>query len=109
MIVTERPYLDLRIWLRRYGSILLVAIAAGGLAWLLPQTVLFKITDISKDLKKTWAGLDVNNCLTNLQYYAPGMLLYDFLISLTAIAGLIILVCMRAWSRLSVFSLLWLS
>jgi hypothetical protein len=70
--------------------------------------MLFKIPDIAKNLEKVWIGLGARNYPGGLAYYAPGMLLYEFLISSAVITGVATIVSLRAWSRLALFSLFWL-
>lgn len=108
LIVTERAYLNARIWLERYASALVAAIIAGGLCWFASEMSLFTLAGIAKNMEKAWNGFDARDYLAGVQYYAPGLVLYDFLIILTAIAGLIAIVSLRAWSRLGLFCLLWL-
>jgi hypothetical protein len=107
LIVTERAYLELRIWLNRYGWILLAAVIVAGLSWLLSQLVLFKLTQIGRGLS-IGHGFHARDYVEGLRYFAPGMLLYEFSIGLIATAGLIIIILRWAWSRLALFSLLWL-
>ena len=66
------------------------------------------LAEIAKSTVKVWHGFGGPEYLASLQYYAPGVLLYEFLITLTAIAGLIAILSLRAWSRLALFSLVWL-
>jgi len=106
--VTDRAYLNLQIWLERYARAIVAAIVAGGLSWLVPQIGLSSLAEITKSTVKVWNGFGASEYLAGLQYYAPAVLLYEFLLTLTAIAGLIAIVCLRAWSRLALFSLMWL-
>jgi uncharacterized protein (TIGR03663 family) len=108
LIVTDRVYLNVRIWLARYASLLVAAIIAGGLSWLASEISLFRLIDLTKNMEKVWSGFSARDYLAGLQYYTPGIVLYDFLITLTAMTGLIAIVSWRARSRLALFSLLWL-
>jgi len=108
LIITDRIYLNVRIWLERYTSALVAAIIAAGLSWFASEMSLFRLTDVAKNMEKVWNGFGARDYLAGLQYYAPGIILYDFFITLTAITGLIAIVSLRAWSRLALFSLLWL-
>ena len=108
LIVTDRAYLNMRVWLERYAFALVAAIIAAGLSWFASEMSLFRLADVAKNIEKIWNGFGARDYLAGLQYYAPGMVLYDFLIALTAIIGLIAIVSLRAWSRLALFSLLWL-
>jgi uncharacterized protein (TIGR03663 family) len=108
LIITDRAYLNMRIWLERYASALIAAIIAAGLSWFASEMSLFRLTDVAKNMEKVWNGFSAHDYLAGLQYYVPGMVLYDFFITLTAITGLIAIVSLRAWSRLALFSLLWL-
>jgi hypothetical protein len=108
LIATERPYIDLRIWLRRYGAILLAAIVAAGASWLFSQIALFQLIAIGKDLGNVLLGFGARGYLKGLEYYAPGMILYEFSITLTTIAGVVVIVCSRARSAFAVFSIFWL-
>jgi len=107
-IVTNRAYLNMRVWLERHGLALVAAIIAAGLSWFASEISLFRLADVAKNMDKVWNGFSARDYLAGLQYYAPGMVLYDFFITLTAIAGLIAIISLRAWSRLALFSLLWL-
>jgi hypothetical protein len=108
LIVTERPYLDARIWLRRFSPMLVGAIVAAGLCWFGSELSLFRFADIAKEIEKFWRGFGTRDYLAGLQYYLPGILLYEFLITATALTGLVVIVSLRAWSRLALFSSLWL-
>lgn len=108
LIVTERVYLNVRVWMERHASALVAAISTAGLSWFASELSLFRLIDIAKNMEKVWNGFGARDYLTGLQYYAPGMVLYDFFITLTAITGLIAIVSLRAWSRLALFSILWL-
>lgn len=106
-IVSERPYLDLRIWLRRHGWMLFAATLVAGVFWLLSQLVVFTPSEIGKGMN---FGLrfGARDYLNSARYFAPGILLYEFSITVMAIMGVIIIVCRWAWSPLAVFSLFWL-
>jgi uncharacterized protein (TIGR03663 family) len=108
LIVTDRVYLNVRIWLARYASTLVAAIIAAGLSWFASEISLFRLIDVAKNMENVWNGFGTRDYLAGLQYYIPGMVFYDFFITLTAIAGLIAIVSLRVWSRLALFSLLWL-
>jgi uncharacterized protein (TIGR03663 family) len=107
-IVRNRVYLNVRIWLERYSATLVAAIIAAGLCGLAAEISLFRLTDIVKDIPKLWNGFSARDYLAGLQYYVPGIVLYDFLIIMTAAIGLVAIVFLRASSRLALFSLLWL-
>ena len=107
-IVSDRVYLNVRIWLERYSKTLLAAIIAAGLSWLAAEMSLFRLADIGKDIPQLWNGFSARDYQTALQYYVPGIVLYDFLITVTATIGLVAVVSLRASSRLALFSLLWL-
>ncbi|MBV8773903.1 MAG: hypothetical protein JO166_16480 [Deltaproteobacteria bacterium] len=106
-IVSVRPYLDLRIWLRRHASMLVAAMLLAGVVWLLSQLLVVTPTQIGKGMNfgLRFAARDYLNAA---RYFAPGLLLYEFSISLTAIMGVIILICRRTSSGLALFSLFWL-
>jgi hypothetical protein len=108
LIVKNRAYLNSRIWLVRYESALGGAIIAAGLFWFGSQIGLSSVSEIAKNTKNVWMGFRPHEYFAGLHYYLPGLLLYEFLIALTAIIGVIAIVTLRAWSRLAVFSLLWL-
>jgi uncharacterized protein (TIGR03663 family) len=108
LIITDRALLNVRIWLEHHASALVAAVIAGGLCWLVSEISLFRFAAIAKSMEKVWHGFDTPDYLAGLQYYAPGMALYDFLIILTAITGLIAIISLRAWSRLGLFCLLWM-
>jgi hypothetical protein len=108
LIVTERACINRRIWFQRYDWTLLVATAAAGLSWLASQMMLFKLPDIAKNLEKAWTGFGLRNYPGGLNYYVPGMLLYEFLTSLAALTGMAIVVSLCMRSRLALFSLFWL-
>jgi hypothetical protein len=108
LIVSDRVYLNLRVWMERHASALVAAIAAAGLAWFASEIILFRLSDIAKAVERVWSGFSARDYLAGLQYYVPGMVLYDFFIGLTAIIGLVAIVSLRAWSRLALFALVWL-
>jgi uncharacterized protein (TIGR03663 family) len=108
LIITDRAFLNVRIWLERHASALVAAVIAGGLCWLVSEISLFRFAAIAKSMEKVWHGFDTPDYLAGLQYYVPGMALYDFLIILAAIMGLIAIISLRARSRLGLFCLLWL-
>ncbi len=108
LIVSDRVYLNARIWLERHASLLVVSIIAATLSWCASEMSLFSLADMPKNVEKLWNGVGARNYPGGAQYYAPGILLYEFLITLTGITGLIAIVSLRAWSRLALFSLLWL-
>lgn len=108
MTVSDRIYLNVRIWLERYASALAAAIIVAGLSWFASEMSLFRLTDIAKNMEHVWNGFTERDYLAGLQYYTPGLLLYEFFIIVTAITGLIAIVSLRVWSRLALFSSLWL-
>jgi hypothetical protein len=108
LIVTDRAYLNLRIWLERYAAALVVVIVTAGLFWLGSQIGLSRVWEIASSSKKVWKDFGPREYFAGLEYYFPELVLYEFLISLTAITGLIAIVSLRVWSRLALFSLLWL-
>jgi uncharacterized protein (TIGR03663 family) len=107
LIFTKRAFLNARIWLKRYASSLIVAIVAAALLWCASEASLFKAVDIARNIKKLWLDFMVGNYLAGLKYYAPEVLLYDFLILLAAIFGLIVIVFLRQWSGFAAFCLFW--
>jgi hypothetical protein len=109
LIVSDRAYLNVRIWMERRASALVAAIVAGGLCWLGSEVSLFRLADVAKATAGVWNGFSIRDYIAGLQYYAPGVVLYEFLITLTAVTGLVTIVFMRGWSRLALFSLLWLA
>jgi predicted membrane-bound mannosyltransferase len=108
LIVTDRAYLNVRIWLRRYGWTLVPAIVVGSLSWVIPQIGLSSFSEIAKAIATVWNGFGAREYSAGLLYYAPAFLLYEFLIIPIAIAGLITIFSLRAWSRSALFSLVWL-
>jgi predicted membrane-bound mannosyltransferase len=108
LIVSNHACLNSRIWLVRYGSVLVGAIVAAGLFWFGSQAGLASVSRIVKNTENVWVGFRPHEYLAGLDYYVPGLLLYEFLIGLTAIIGVIAIVTLQAWSRLALFSLLWL-
>jgi hypothetical protein len=107
LLATDRAYLNSRIWLIRYGSALVGAIIAGGIVWFGSQIGLSSVGDIANNVKNVWIGFRPHDYVAGLHYYLPGLLLYDFLIGLTAIAGIGAAVTLQASSRLALFSILW--
>jgi hypothetical protein len=108
LIFTDRIYLNARIWLERYASALAAVIIVAGLSCFASEMSLFRLNDIAKNMQKVWNGFSERDYLAGVQYYAPGLLLYEFFIIVTAITGLVAIVSLRVWSRLALFSLLWL-
>jgi predicted membrane-bound mannosyltransferase len=108
LIVSDRVYLNVRIWLERYASLVAAAILAAAVFWFASEMSLFRLADVAKNVATVWTGMSVQNYLPGLLYYAPGIMLYEFLIILAGITGLIVIISLRAWSRLALFCLLWL-
>jgi hypothetical protein len=108
MVVSERPMLEFRIWLRRYRSNILIVCAVAVLTWLLPQAIFFKLTDIYENLRELSDGFSAHPYFRSLECYAPAMLLYEFLIVLAAILGLVTTLSRPPRSRVAFYSLGWM-
>jgi hypothetical protein len=109
LVGSKRVYLNLRIWLIRYGGTLLAAIVVAALCWWGTQIGLSSFAAIARNAEKVWRGFSWRDYLAGVRYYAPGILLYEFLIILTAVAGLVAIFLAPAWSNLKLFSLFWLA
>jgi predicted membrane-bound mannosyltransferase len=108
VVAMERPFLNLRIWLVRYASALVAAIGGAALAWFASEISLFRFAAVAENIERVCNGFATRNYLAGFQHYAPGLLLYEFLITVAAINGLIVIISWRTWSPLALFSLLWL-
>jgi hypothetical protein len=108
LLVTRRAILNARVWLVRHAPGVVAAIIAGGVSWLASEMSLFKPMAVVRNVERLWNDVRAPDYLASLRHYATGIVLYEFLITLVAITGLIAIFSLRAWSRFTFFSLLWL-
>ncbi len=107
LLVTDKVYFRVRVWLERYASLLVATIIAAALSWCASELILFKLPAVGHSVEKLWSEIGVRDYPAAFHYYAPGMVLYEFLIALAGVAGMMAIVSLRAWSRFAFFSLLW--
>jgi hypothetical protein len=107
LIIGERPFLNINIWLARHGSMLAVAVVTAAIVWSASQISLFTFTDITKDIHVS-NGFGAREYVTSSQYYALALLLYEFLITLAAITGVVVIISVRTRTQFTLFSLSWL-
>jgi hypothetical protein len=108
LVVTKRAALNARVWLERHTPAVAAGIIAGVVSWLASEMTLFKPSAVVRNVEKLWNDLRAPDYLAGLRNYAPGLVLYEFLICLVALTGLIAVLGLRARSRFAFFCLLWL-
>jgi hypothetical protein len=97
------------VWLERYAALMVAAIVAAALSWLASELVLFNLSEAGHSIEGLWRALAVPQYPAGIRYYAPGIALYEFIIALAGAAGTIVIIALRGWSRVALFSLLWAS
>ncbi len=107
MMVLERPLLELRVWLGRYASFILTAGVTAAVSWFLPHALLFKIADIYQSLRELSAGFSAHSYFKGVEFYAPGLLLYEFSLIAAAIVGLVVTIFSVPRSRLAFYLPCW--
>jgi hypothetical protein len=107
LFITDKLYLRVRVWLERYAALMVAAIVAAALLWLASELILLKLPEAGRSIARLWGALAVRQYPAGIRYYAPGIALYEFLIALAGVAGTIIIIALRGWSRMALFSLLW--
>jgi predicted membrane-bound mannosyltransferase len=108
--VTEKVYLQARVWLDRYANRLAIVIVVAVAVWGLSEFALFReisFVGIAQSFDSLRGGNGASGYLAGLRFYAPGFVFYEFLIVIAAIAGAITILTLRVRSRFAVFCLLW--
>lgn len=107
----DHVYLRMRVWLDRYSGMALVTLVAAALAWVISELVLFEgipLAGIRESITPLWRAAPASNYLRGLNFYASGIALYEFMIMLAGLAGLVVIIGLRTRSRFAAFCLLWM-
>jgi len=106
LIIGNNRYLRIRVWMDRYLSLVIAAIVAAVAVTGLSFGVLPGIFERIKTL--AWlGGMGKPDYLRGLEFYLPGLALYEFLILILGAAGAVLVVAARIRSRLAVWCLAW--
>ena len=109
-VVLDHVYLRTRVWLDRYAGMAAVTVVASAIAWAISELALFEgipLVGIRDSITPLWSAAPASSYLVGLNLYAPGIALYEFMIMLAAIAGLVVIIGLRTRSRFAAFCLLW--
>lgn len=108
--VLDHVYLRTRVWLDRYAGLAAIAILTAAIAWTISELALFEgfpLIGIRDSVVPLWSAAPASSYAHGLNFYAPGIALYEFMIMLAGLAGVIVLVGLRVRSRFAAFCLLW--
>jgi hypothetical protein len=106
-LATRLVYFRIRVWLERNATLLVAAIVAAAFG-VASELIWFRPKELGAALEGLWRGIGLQQSTRNLAYYAPGILLYEFLLTAAGIAGIATIAVSRTMSRLTLFCLLWL-
>jgi len=112
LFTLDHAYLRTRVWLDRYASMAVAALIAAALVWALSELALFEgvpLLGIRDSIRPLWSVAPASSYLVGLDFYAPGLALYDFMIMLAALTGIVVIIGLRVRSRFAAFCLLWLA
>jgi hypothetical protein len=105
-VVGDNTYLRIRVWMDRYLGLVSAAIIAAAAVAALSFSILPGILERIGAL--TWpSGVGKPDYLRGLEFYLPGLVLYEFLIVVLGVAGAVLVVTWRIRSRLAVWCLAW--
>lgn len=109
LVAGRNTYLRLRVWMDRYSGLLAIVIVTGAAVWVLSELALFgriQAAAIERSIQPLWGG-GAPGYRDGLLFYLPALALYEFLIVITAVAGVLAIITWRIRSRFAIFCVLW--
>lgn len=110
VLARANRYLRIRVWLDQYANLAALAIMFAVATWLLSELALVGrpgIRRLYEPVIALWPGRLHPDFAGALRFYAPGLVLYEFLIMIGAAAGCVTILALRVRSRFAAWCLIW--
>lgn len=110
LVVGRHSYLRIRVWLDRYSRLAATAIVVAVGVWVLSELTLpgrLRFNSIAASVMPILRAGKLGDFLGGFHFYLPGLALYDFLIVIVGVIGLLAIIGARIRSRFAAWCLLW--
>jgi predicted membrane-bound mannosyltransferase len=110
LVTGKNVFLATRVWLDRYSTHVVVVIVTAAAVWLASELAVLgglKFAGIGRSLRGLFSGTGQPGFIAGLRFYLPAMAMYEFMIAIAAVIGMIAIIGLRTRSRFAAWCLIW--